>query len=155
MHEIKSFRIFQTAKVIGVMYAIMFAIFGVIEFLIFMRMAQRPPHFAIVMVVMPIIGAIFSFVGVAIACWVYNLIAPSIGGIAFELDSAQRELNSEIATPVRWGVSDTRPTLVFERRVEDLSLPRLRDAASRRTIAPQAVLHPTLPLGRGDVGERR
>lgn len=86
MHEIKSFKIFQTAKVIAVLYAIMFAIFGVIEFLAFMRMGpRRPPHFAIVLVIMPIVGAIFSFIGVAISCWVYNQIAPRIGGIAFEL----------------------------------------------------------------------
>jgi hypothetical protein len=39
----------------------------------------------IVVFVMPIIGAIFSFFMIAISCWVYNLIAPSIGGIAFEL----------------------------------------------------------------------
>ena len=86
MHEIKSFKIFQTAKVIAVMYAIMFAIFAVIELLALMRLGpRRPPHIAIVVVVMPIVGAIFSFISVAISCWVYNLIAPHIGGIAFEL----------------------------------------------------------------------
>ncbi|MGB9379178.1 hypothetical protein [Candidatus Binatus sp.] len=87
MHEIKSFKIFQTAKVVAVIYAVMFAIFGVIEFLAFMRMGpRRPPHMAIVLVVMPIVGAIFSFIGVAISCWVYNMIAPRIGGIAFDLE---------------------------------------------------------------------
>lgn len=44
MHEIKSFKIFQTAKVIAVLYAIMFAIFGVIEFLAFMRWALGAPR---------------------------------------------------------------------------------------------------------------
>ena len=43
MHEIKSFKIFQTAKVVAVMYAVMFAIFGGIEFLAFMRMGPRRP----------------------------------------------------------------------------------------------------------------
>ena len=86
MHEIKSFKVFQTAKVIAVMYAIMFAVFAVIEFFAVMRLGpRRPPHMAIVMIMMPIIGAIFSFITIAISCWVYNLIAPSIGGIAFEL----------------------------------------------------------------------
>jgi hypothetical protein len=85
MHEIKSFRIFQTAKVVAVMYAIMFAVFGAIEFPFFMMSSRRPPHMAIFLFVMPIVGAIFSFIGVAISCWMYNLIAPHIGGIAFEL----------------------------------------------------------------------
>ncbi len=86
MHEIKSFRIFQTAKVIAVMYLIMFAIMAVIEFFAVMGLGpRRPAHMGIVVFVMPIIGAIFSFFMIAISCWVYNLIAPSIGGIAFEL----------------------------------------------------------------------
>ena len=85
MHEIKSFKIFQTAKVIAVMYAIMFAIMAVIESLAIMRMGpRRPAHIATVMIFMPIVGAILSFIGVAISCWVYNLIAPHIGGIAFD-----------------------------------------------------------------------
>jgi hypothetical protein len=87
MHEIKSFKIFQTAKVIAVMYAIMFAIFGVIEFLAFAILSpRRPPHMAIFLVVTPIVGAIFSFIAIAISCWVYNMIAPHIGGIAFDLE---------------------------------------------------------------------
>ncbi|HXM87986.1 MAG TPA: hypothetical protein VN865_06760 [Candidatus Acidoferrales bacterium] len=85
MHEIRSFNIFQTAKVVAVMYAIMFAVFGLIELPFFVMGSRRPHHMVIFLVVMPIIGGIFSFIGVAISCWVYNLIAPHIGGIAFEL----------------------------------------------------------------------
>jgi hypothetical protein len=84
MHEIKSFRIFQTAKVVGVLYAISFAIVAAIQLLAFAILGgQRPP--IILIVLLPIFGSIFSFIGIAIGCWLYNLIAPSIGGIAFEL----------------------------------------------------------------------
>jgi hypothetical protein len=85
MHEIKSFRIFQTAKVIAVLYAVVFAITAVFELVLFTSLGhgKRPP--LMIIVLMPVFGSIFSFIGVAIACWLYNLIAPSIGGIAFEL----------------------------------------------------------------------
>jgi hypothetical protein len=73
MHEIKSFRIFQTAKVIAVLYAISYAILG----------GQRPPLMLIIII--PIFGVIFSFIAFAFLCWLYNLIVPYTGGIAFEL----------------------------------------------------------------------
>jgi hypothetical protein len=44
MHEIKSFRIFQTAKVIAVMYLIMFAIMAVIEFFAVMGLGLGDPR---------------------------------------------------------------------------------------------------------------
>jgi len=84
MHEIKSFKIFQTAKVIAVLYAVLLIIVAVFEFAFFMHVGPRRPP-AIAILVMPVIGTIFSFLSTAFLCWLYNLIAPSIGGIAFEL----------------------------------------------------------------------
>ena len=37
-------------------------------------------------IVVPVFGTIFSFIGVAFGCWLYNVLAPHIGGITFELN---------------------------------------------------------------------
>ena len=83
MHEIKSFKIFQTAKVIAVLYTIMFAIMGMFEFALFTHLGKRPP--LVLFVVLPVFAAILGFIGAAFLCWLYNLVAARIGGIAFEL----------------------------------------------------------------------
>ena len=92
MHEIKSFKIFQTAKVIAVLYAIVFVVMAAIELIVFGMLAhgRRPPVLGILL--MPIFGSIFGFIGVCIFCWLYNQVAARIGGVAFEL--AQRSENS-------------------------------------------------------------
>jgi hypothetical protein len=103
MHEIKSFNIFQTAKVIGVLYGIAFLLMATIEFLVIVvvrqvnhGMAVSPASghpggnspFVFMFIVVPIFGTIFSFIGVAFGCWLYNLVAPHIGGISFQLNPA-------------------------------------------------------------------
>ena len=84
MHEIKSFEIFQTAKVIAVIYAITAAIFGV--FFAFMALVHGHPGRAIMaLIFFPILYAIASFLGTAFLCWLYNEVADRIGGVKFEL----------------------------------------------------------------------
>ena len=86
MYEIKSFKIFQTSKVVGVIYAISFAIvvtLQLIAIMVFRGGGQKPP--IMLLVIFPIIGSVFSFIVIAFTCWLYNLVAPYIGGIAFEL----------------------------------------------------------------------
>ena len=105
MHEIKSFNIFQTAKMIGVLYGIMFLLMAIIEFLVIVGVKQAivvnhgmnaSGHpvgnfpFVTMLIVVPVFGTIFSFIGVAFGCWLYNVIAPHIGGIAFELSPSAR-----------------------------------------------------------------
>ena len=103
MHEIKSFNIFQTAKVIGVLYGIMFLFMAIVEYLVVVLFSHGmvASHGVVVtnasghpvgnfplvtmLIVFPVLGTIFSFVGVAFGCWLYNLVAPHIGGITFEL----------------------------------------------------------------------
>jgi hypothetical protein len=88
MHEIKSFRIFQTAKVMAVLYMVMGFVEGV--FLAIM-IAHRPPpgHLKetlfIVLIGVPILAGVVGFIFMMIICWLYNLVAARIGGIAFEL----------------------------------------------------------------------
>ncbi len=83
MHEIKSFKIFQTAKVIGVLYAVMGFVEGAIVLIASLRHPNRIPIFF--SFGLPIIFGVLGFILIAIFCWLYNLIAARIGGIAFEL----------------------------------------------------------------------
>jgi len=103
VHEIKSFNIFQTAKVIGVLYGIMFLFMAMVEYLVVvmfshgmvasrgMVVTNASGHsvgnfpFVTMLFVVPVLGTIFSFIGVAFGCWLYNLVAPHFGGITFEL----------------------------------------------------------------------
>ena len=85
MHEIKSFKIVQTARLIAVLYAIGAAIVLVIVALISVLTGGRAGHLPTFIFFTPIIYAIVSFIGTALMCWLYNQIAARIGGIAFEL----------------------------------------------------------------------
>jgi hypothetical protein len=84
MHEIKSFKIFQTSKVIAVVYAISLTIVAVLQLAGFAILGGRRPPIMLI-VVFPIVGTIFSFIAFAFMCCLYNLVAARIGGIAFEL----------------------------------------------------------------------
>ena len=83
MHEIKSFKIFQTAKVVGVLYAVMGFVEGAIVVIASLRHPNRIPIFF--SFGLPILFGVLGFILMVIACWLYNLIAARIGGIAFEL----------------------------------------------------------------------
>ena len=87
MHEIKSFKIFQTAKVFGVLYVILGFFEGVILTVAF---AHHPhPHplrgTLFILIGFPILFGVVGFIILAISCWLYNIVAARIGGIAFEL----------------------------------------------------------------------
>jgi hypothetical protein len=87
MHEIKSFNIFQTAKVIAVLYVI----FGFVEGAILAVMFAHHPHphplqgILLSLIGLPILFGVVGFIFLAISCWLYNIVAARIGGIAFEL----------------------------------------------------------------------
>ena len=87
MHEIKSFKIFQTAKMIAVLYVI----FGVVEGVILANLIAHSHHPApfkgtlTVLIGVPILFGVLGFIFTVIGCWLYNLVAARIGGIAFEL----------------------------------------------------------------------
>jgi hypothetical protein len=84
MHEIKSFKIFQTARVIAVLYAIV----GLIAMVLFAFLPVRrgfPGHGFMAIIFVPILYGILSFIFTALLCWLYNEVASRIGGVAFEL----------------------------------------------------------------------
>jgi len=87
MHEIKSFKIFQTAKVIAVLYVI----FGFVEGAILLVAFAHAPHphglggTLVICIALPIAFGVVGFIFTVIMCWLYNVVAARIGGIAFEL----------------------------------------------------------------------
>lgn len=84
MHEIKSFKIFQTAKVVGVLYAVMGFVEGAIVVIASLTHPNRIPIFF--SFGLPILFGVLGFILMVIVCWLYNLIAARIGGIAFDLE---------------------------------------------------------------------
>jgi hypothetical protein len=87
MHEIKSFRIFQTAKVIGVLYLIFGFVEGAILTVVFAHHPHPHPLLGILLslIGLPILFAVVGFISMVFICWLYNLVAARMGGIAFEL----------------------------------------------------------------------
>jgi len=87
MHEIKSFRIFQTARFMAVLYVI----FGFIEAVILLLVFAHHPHphplrgALFILIGVPIQFGVVGFIALLIMCWLYNIVAAQIGGIAFEL----------------------------------------------------------------------
>jgi hypothetical protein len=85
--QIRKFGVGQTAKVAGVLYAMM----GLVFIPIFLVMSALGPKqaglgagFALVM---PILYGVLGFVCTAIACALYNVVAKLVGGIEVEIDS--------------------------------------------------------------------
>jgi hypothetical protein len=89
MHEIKSFRIFQTAQVIAVLYVIFGFIEGAILTVAFAHSSRPHPHPLLgtlfFLVGLPILFGVIGFIILVIMCWLYNIVAARLGGIAFEL----------------------------------------------------------------------
>jgi hypothetical protein len=84
MHEIKSFKIFQTARLIGVLYTII----GFIAAILFAILPVRhgyPGRGFMAIIFVPILYGILGFIFSAFFCWLYNEVASRIGGVAFEL----------------------------------------------------------------------
>ena len=84
MHEIRSFRVWQTATILAVVEGIVIWIQAIFVAIAYFR--QGHPLEAIGFFVgLPVLVTVLTFIGVAFLCWLYNQVAPRIGGIAFEL----------------------------------------------------------------------
>ncbi|WP_200975185.1 hypothetical protein [Echinicola sp. 20G] len=92
MKRIKKFGVIQTAKVAGLIYAIVSAIF-LVPFGLFSMMFSFA-DFPIAgmglggffFIMMPIFYGVIGFITVAIGCLIYNLISDKIGGIEVEVE---------------------------------------------------------------------
>lgn len=91
--RIQRFGIGQTAKVFGILYGLMGLVFIPIFLLAGAFMPGRQGvgfgfGFAIAM---PLMYAVMGFIGAAIGCALYNLVAGWVGGIEVEMDSGMIE----------------------------------------------------------------
>lgn len=100
MQQIKSFGIFQTSKFVAILYFVIAAIIAIIAapFILLAGMFSSQPGadlgssgaaamgFGLVfLVAAPFLYAIAAFLMTALTCWIYNLLAGRVGGIAIEL----------------------------------------------------------------------
>lgn len=89
MHEIKRVGVLQAAKLMAIMYLIVSAVIVVpLGFIGLFTSATKSPA-ALLVVLLPVVYAVFGFVFTAIGCWVYNVVAAMVGGFRIELDLAQ------------------------------------------------------------------
>ena len=95
MAQIKSFGIWQTAKLVAVMYFVFTAIFMIPFGLIFMMagftLGEGEGIFGaffggMFMLFLPVIYAVLGFVFVALGCLIYNFFAKYLGGIELEIE---------------------------------------------------------------------
>jgi len=85
--QVRRFGIFQTAKVMGILYALV----GLILLPFYLLIAAFTPRgtgYGIgVAIAIPILYGICGFIFIAIGCAIYNWVAGMVGGIEVELDS--------------------------------------------------------------------
>jgi predicted Co/Zn/Cd cation transporter (cation efflux family) len=88
VQRVRRFSIAQTAKVIGLLYAVMGLIFLPI-FVIVALAAPREAGFGIgFALVLPILYGVMGFIVAAIGCALYNWVAGMVGGVEVELDAS-------------------------------------------------------------------
>ena len=86
--RITRFSVAQTAKVFAVIYALVGLLFAPF-FLLAGAFAPAGEGFpTIFAVALPIIYAVLGYVGVAVGCAIYNMVAGWVGGIEMELDQS-------------------------------------------------------------------
>jgi hypothetical protein len=84
MHEIKSIEVFQTAKVIDILYGVLGVILALFWF-VGLMVSGRPVAAIAALIFGPFIYGIASFIITAIGAWLYNQVASRFGGVQFEL----------------------------------------------------------------------
>jgi hypothetical protein len=92
--RLKKISVFQTSKVAAVLYGLLGLVFAPIFLVVGMFAPGSGDEAGLLglgagvagAVLVPIFYAVFGFIGTAIACVLYNIIAGFIGGIEFELE---------------------------------------------------------------------
>ena len=83
--RIRRFGVGQTAKVVGVLYLLVGLLLAPIVLLATILGPQESSFGVAFAVALPILYACLGFVGAAIGCAIYNLVAGWVGGIEVEL----------------------------------------------------------------------
>ena len=88
--QIRRFGVGQTAKVIGVLYALMGLVLVPIVLIVSMYSPNKPAFGTGFALVLPIMYGVLGFIFTAIGCAIYNVVAGLVGGIEVELDGGAR-----------------------------------------------------------------
>jgi len=88
MRQIRRFGILQTAKVVGVLYFIIGLLISIPVGLLSLAAGQpgEGPAPVLMILLFPLLYGVAGFVAVAAACWLYNIVAGRLGGIAIEFN---------------------------------------------------------------------
>jgi hypothetical protein len=88
IQRVRRFSIGQTAKVVGVLYALLGLVF-VPVFLIVASLAPNEAGFGVgFALALPILYGVCGFIFTALACALYNWVAGMVGGIEIQLDTS-------------------------------------------------------------------
>ena len=86
--RITRFSVAQTAKVFAIIYALLGLLFVPFVLLAGAFGPEGAGFPTIIAVAFPIFYAVLGYVGVAIGCAIYNMVAGWVGGIEMELDQS-------------------------------------------------------------------
>jgi len=97
MKRVKSFGVYQTAKVVAIIYFLI-AVAIAIPASLFMFVFKRNFGFGegIIFVFLPFIYALMGFLFTALGCVIYNLVASKTGGIEFEISTEEPIFSEDI-----------------------------------------------------------
>ncbi len=89
VQRIRRFSVGQTAKMMGILYALMGLIFAPFFFLVMLFSPQSAPvpFGSVIVLVMPVLYGVFGFVFVALGCALYNWVAGWMGGIEVQMET--------------------------------------------------------------------
>jgi hypothetical protein len=89
MAQIKSFGVLQTATVVAACYAIVSGLMSIPVALVTFASGGQQGSALIgifMLLAVPVLLAVGTFVGVAVMCFFYNLVASFVGGIEIEIE---------------------------------------------------------------------
>ena len=91
--QIRRFGVLQTAKVVGVLYALLGLVFVPVFLVISMFSPTKDGPGTGFALLMPVLYAVLGFVFTAIGCAIYNFVAGLVGGVEVELNEAESPMS--------------------------------------------------------------
>lgn len=83
--QITRISVFQTSKIMAAFYVLMGCFYALVGIFILIFGEGEARYTGILFLLMPVLMAVFGFVGIAFFSWVYNVLAKLLGGVEFEL----------------------------------------------------------------------
>lgn len=95
-HQLTRISVIQTSKVAAAIYFVLGCLYGlIIAFLTLISEEGGMLLAGMFFIFMPIFMGVVGFIGFAVVCWLYNVIAKSVGGIEFILEEVNAKGSPE------------------------------------------------------------